>query len=307
MIDTSRSPWRVRIGRPGGPVVGAGVLVHPTAVLTCAHVVAEAVGADPAGPAPAGPVDVDFPTSRAAAVPGRLAPDGWRGVRERDGDLALLTIPPAPEGTAPARFATCAELAPGTPVRAYGFPRGLPDGLWRSAVLAGPGGPGVGWIQVDPVGAPMPHGFSGAGALADRGVVGLLVARYRGDAGSVNWLVPAEHIATCFPAVLASPGATDREPSTSELQRLARVLIEVPAMRHPDSRQQVIDALPPTVANQVPRQPTPMLEAFALLRTCLSYRGGLSHLVAVLDGFDSDASALHRMKSMLEELGLQGR
>ena len=66
----------VRILDRGGAPVGAGFLAGPDLVATCAHVVADAVGADPYGPPPAATVHLDLPLF--------ADPDAMRGAYGED-------------------------------------------------------------------------------------------------------------------------------------------------------------------------------------------------------------------------------
>jgi hypothetical protein len=88
----------VRIRDPDGRIVGAGFLVAPRLVCTCAHVVARALGGDmrSADPPP-GRVGLDFPLLPGPADGSRTTlpaqVEGWRPVLADDtGDLALLRL-----------------------------------------------------------------------------------------------------------------------------------------------------------------------------------------------------------------------
>src|SRR6266852_3525088 len=60
-------------------VHGAGVLVANGQVLTCAHVIARALGAYEGNEAPAGVLQVDFPSFgvMGETLGARIAPSGW--------------------------------------------------------------------------------------------------------------------------------------------------------------------------------------------------------------------------------------
>lgn len=113
--------WHARV-ECAGQVVGAGFLVTPRLVLTCAHVVHE-------GPADA--LAVTF-TERpgSAPVPARIvAEGGWAGGVTDLGDLAVLELE-REVGIAPAALAPV-DAAHGRQPRklvVYGFPVGFDEG-----------------------------------------------------------------------------------------------------------------------------------------------------------------------------------
>lgn len=287
----------MRVGRAGGGAVGAGVLVAEHTVLTCAHVVAEALGADPEGGSPEGTVAIDFPAQH--GTPPREAwtrPADWYPVTDHGGDLALLTF----RGTAPAKapLHSCGSDRVGAKVRAYGYPLGLDAGLWRPATIAGPGGPGEGWIQLDTQGEPMSRGFSGAGVLAtDQTVIGIVVARYRFGGLTSNWMIPMEQCARHFPQL----ALTERRIRSADTQQLSRLLLDVPVMRAADSRQLVIDMLPPEIAAQVNRFSAANLDVYSLLRTCREFDGGLARLVEAVRALDGGTVAFGRFEQALSD------
>jgi S1-C subfamily serine protease len=275
----TEAPWRVRVGRAGGGAVGGGVLVAEHTVLTCAHVVAEA-----------GTAIVDFP-----AQPGMPSREVSTDHMDEQADLALLTVPG--DAPAPAPLQRCGSDRVGATIRAYGYPLGLDAGLWRHATIAGAGGPGEGWIQLDNPDEPMSRGFSGAGVLAgDKTVIGIVVARYRFGGMTANWMIPMEECARHFPQIRLA-----RRPRRSDIQQLSRLLLEVPVMRTADSRQLVVDILPPKIAGQVSRFSAANLDVFSLLRTCQEFDGGLAMLVEAVRALDGGTIAFRRFEQALSD------
>src|SRR2546430_605076 len=101
MSSTARESWRVRIRDGQGGVHGAGVLVTPEHVLSCARVVAIALGADPSGRCPDDPLVVDFPgCSSAIRVSARPLRTGWAPVAGQRGAIAVLALVAPPPGAA---------------------------------------------------------------------------------------------------------------------------------------------------------------------------------------------------------------
>ncbi|MGC9537785.1 S1 family peptidase [Streptomyces sp. UG1] len=195
---------------PHGGVHGAGIMVTPDTVLTCAHVVASAVGStgERALAIPEDSVHVDVPgrpdiaAGEAVVVPGGWFPGPLAG--GSGGDLAVLrTAWSPPDEVVPARLGPCGE-PDRREVSVYGHPTGAPDGLLSAARLTGPGGPHRDWIQLDglgSVGAPVGHGFSGAGVWdpAARRVVGMVTAAWTDRQAKVAWMLPLEAAARMWP------------------------------------------------------------------------------------------------------------
>ncbi|MDK1343952.1 trypsin-like peptidase domain-containing protein [Streptomyces sp. 378] len=168
----SSAEWHARV-ELRGRVAGAGFLVTPNTVLTCAHVVAD--GEDLA---------VTF-TERPGTppVPARVvAHGGWSGGVTDPGDLAVLRLdremPIAPAALAPV------DAAHGTTARklvVYGYPDGFDEGTLAEYRVTAPQLIRREWLQLEawqPGGQPLAPGFSGAAVtLADTGeVVGMVTA-----------------------------------------------------------------------------------------------------------------------------------
>ncbi len=170
--------WRARIDRIDGidgksdAIRGAGLLVSPRQVLTCAHVVD---GLDH--------VHVAFPgVAGGAGVPGTVRRlTQWREQGDR-GDVALVELDdPAPAGAEPCTFAPPDALQPRPGSAQYelgalGFPPNL-DGNGDYVKLSSSGYRDLGneWLQADVDAAHLQRlneGFSGAGLyIADSGLV----------------------------------------------------------------------------------------------------------------------------------------
>lgn len=167
------SEWHARI-ECAGQVVGAGFLVTPDKVLTCAHVVHGSAGAT---------VAVSFPQFPASPpVPARIVVHGgWSGGVTDAGDMAVLELD-RPVSLAPAAFAPpgAERGSPSPELVAYGFPEGSDEGVLASyRALPGPLILDE-WVQLEAFaahGQPLAAGFSGAAvALADGTVVGMVSA-----------------------------------------------------------------------------------------------------------------------------------
>ncbi|MFF4411566.1 trypsin-like peptidase domain-containing protein [Streptosporangium sp. NPDC001559] len=164
---------------------GAGFLIAPDLVLTCAHVVSAALERPCEEAVAEGtPVTVEF--SLRALPPGDDARpvwsarvENWVPIRaERTGDIAVLRLPEPVPGARPLPMADPDNVRGGR-VRVVGFPRDAPGGTWFEGRLSG--ATGEGWVQLSRASGQVAHvrpGFSGSPVWDDAlgAVVGLLVA-----------------------------------------------------------------------------------------------------------------------------------
>jgi hypothetical protein len=213
--------WHARI-ECAGQVVGAGFLVTPRKVLTCAHVVHE-------GPADA--LTVTF-TERpgSAPVPARLVADGgWAGGTTDLGDLAVLElaeeVPISPAALAPV------DAAHGRQPRklvVYGFPFGFDEGTLAEYRITAPQLISREWMQLEawaPDGQPLAPGFSGAAVtLVDTGeVVGMVTAAAGAQGVRNGRMMPTEVMARYWPDLTSLVPTSDHR--TADRARL-RDLVE---------------------------------------------------------------------------------
>ncbi|WP_129309325.1 trypsin-like peptidase domain-containing protein [Streptomyces sp. L2] len=206
--------WHARI-ECGGMVLGAGFLVAPSTVLTCAHV----VRARDAGITVSFPGRPDLPgVTASVAVDG-----GWAGGVTDPGDLAVLRladqVPLCPAAFAPPGSE---QGLPAPPLVAYGFPDGFPEGQLAEYRAVSATRIADQWLQLEAVtghGQPLAPGFSGAAlALKDGRVVGM-VTQIAGEEGvRVARMLPTEVLARYW------PGLRDRVPARVEYEHLARRL-----------------------------------------------------------------------------------
>ncbi|MFB0626280.1 tetratricopeptide repeat protein [Streptomyces sp. AB3(2024)] len=180
-VARERPPWLVSIRRsPGENPVGAGLLVGPRHILTCAHV----VRAGTALGMPTEPVFVQFQYAEAhEPLPATVVPGGWHPATGTDtGDVAVLELrsPPPPEAV-PAPLRTTDSGTWDHQFRAYGYPREHPrQGVpVRGEII---GHAGSEWLQVEAgphTGWALEQGFSGSPVwdVHSEGVIGMLVAR----------------------------------------------------------------------------------------------------------------------------------
>jgi len=137
-----------RVRSPAGEVVGGGFLVDSTHIITCAHVVARALGWS-ASDAPTAneTVVVDFPLVT-PTVSARARVEAWHPIDPNDrGDIAILSFEDErPQGPVPARLISSDNFW-GHPFRTFGFPRRHDHGVWAAGVLRA--SQGAGWVQME--------------------------------------------------------------------------------------------------------------------------------------------------------------
>ncbi|MFE9311356.1 trypsin-like peptidase domain-containing protein [Streptomyces sp. NPDC006706] len=318
---TGASPLgRVRVLSARGSVHGAGVLVRPGTVLTCAHVVTSALGAvgGQAGGAPRESVVVDVP-GRPDVEAGEAAvvPDGWFPgplAGGSDGDLAVLSTdwsPPA--DVLPARLGPCGE-PDRREVGVYGHPAGAPDGLWSSARLTGRGGPHRDWVQLEGLGTtgvPVERGFSGAGVWdpAARRVVGLVTAAYTDRQAKVAWMLPLESAARLWPGLAPAlvpsrppaPRRSPEPPSDKSQFALADALLNVPQVEDDDAAA-LRRLLPAPIRRAVRTSPRPRLQLFYVVQACADHRDGRQALIDALRLLDDDSAPAGAVLELIDEL-----
>ena len=193
----------VRICSANGVVVGAGFLVGERQVLTCAHVVAGALGlADDAPEKPRAPVYLDFPrTAPRKLVTARLVL--WRPPRADGGDdiAGLELIGDPPHGAQAAPLAQVEDLWEHS-FRAFGFPRGQDSGVWATGRLLGR--QVTNWVQIEDVketGFSVEPGFSGTPVWDSQveAVVGMVVAAERRMNLKTAFAIPVDVLASSWP------------------------------------------------------------------------------------------------------------
>lgn len=200
--DAALASAVVRVSGTDGTVGGVGFLIAPDLVITCAHVVRDALGPprEHTG-APAGELTLDRPL----AGPGRAAAEvaHWAPPRpDRTGDIAVLRLREPLPGAVPLAMAEAGSLW-GHPVRVLGLTRAFPDGVWQAGRLRGESAENrVLLSAADRQGGPLEHGFSGgpvwdeqAGAV----VAMVVVAEFSGARQS--FAIPTESLVSEIPAL----------------------------------------------------------------------------------------------------------
>ncbi|OLT58178.1 S1 family peptidase [Moorena bouillonii] len=188
----------VRIYHSNGAVVGAGFLVSNGYLLTCAHVITEALGIlQTTQEAPTEPIHLDFPL----IAPGQKLTASvvfWKPVSETEviEDIAGLRLnSKLPDSAQPVQLVTAQNLWNHS-IRVFGFPKRHDNGVWASAVLRDKNAKG--WLQIEDIKVPgyqVEPGFSGAPVWDEElaGVVGMAVAAdKRRENVKAGFLVPTQ-------------------------------------------------------------------------------------------------------------------
>jgi hypothetical protein len=304
MTDGTPEAWRVRVRLPAGPVCGAGILVSPTHVLTCAHVV-------PGGRAAPEGVAVDFPGSaELRAVPARIAE--WFPATGNDrGDLAVLELgSPVPPDVRPATLRRCGPVAAGRDVRLYRHSPGVDRGGWVPARLAGPSRAEAERVRLegaDVTDFRLELSFSGTGVTdaATAEVIGMVVAEDRVSSSKVAWMVPVEAVAGYWPRIAELLGPSRAEAAalrSNAVMEFVNAVSDLPSMRGQHGRDQVVNLLRWQIASAIPRHPERRFDVLGIVRTCLDYTAGLTDLVAILHSLEGDASAMRRVEAAVAAL-----
>ncbi|MCX5379685.1 trypsin-like peptidase domain-containing protein [Streptomyces sp. NBC_00091] len=206
----------VRVAGPAGPVagvggvgVGVGFLVTPGLAVTCAHVVADALGVPRTQvAAPQGVLALDRPLS---GVAGRAEAEveHWVPLRpDGTGDIAVLRLRTPVPGAAALAMASPTSVWD-HPVRVAGFPAAFPGGVWHVGRLRG--WTAENWVQLsgaDQQGVPVDKGFSGSPVWDEQAgaVVGMVVAAQL-SGNRQSFVIPTRTLVAEVPALgpLLSP------------------------------------------------------------------------------------------------------
>ncbi|MDH2390627.1 trypsin-like peptidase domain-containing protein [Streptomyces sp. HNM0663] len=175
----------VRVKGPDGAIGGAGFLIAPDLVLTCAHVVSDALERPREDTVEAGAeVTVDVPLARNAdGVDGGdhgAEVQRWLPIRpDQTGDIAVLRLRNRIPGARPLPVIDPQRGVWDHDARAVGFTGDNPDGIWQSGRFRGP--TRQGWIQLSRANGESVYvkgGFSGSPVWDNElgAAVGMMVA-----------------------------------------------------------------------------------------------------------------------------------
>jgi V8-like Glu-specific endopeptidase len=189
----------VRVHKHDGEPVGAGLLVADRLVLTCAHVINQALGvADDNQAQPSEAVRLDFPFLPSEPYVARVvrwipvAQDGRGGIA----GLALSAAPPPVADTI--QLVAQAELWD-TDFRVLGFPAGYDNGVYSHGRIRGQLAHEYVQLETEGEFKTLP-GFSGSPVWSEQanGVVGIVVAADRNPKIKVGFMIPTTALAAAW-------------------------------------------------------------------------------------------------------------
>ncbi len=186
----------LRIFHTNGGAVGVGFLLDNRHALTCAHVVANALGLRTyAENLPADEIILDFPLVASGEKFTARVMDWHPRQPGGKGDLARLEIlSPLPKEAGPVPMVQEENVWNKT-FRAFGFPSGREAGVWADGKIKGK--QALGWFQIEDTNALgyfVQSGFSGSPVWVEElgGVVGMVVAADKQTEHRSAFMIPAK-------------------------------------------------------------------------------------------------------------------
>lgn len=209
MDSASSNTGIVRIHDDHGATVGAGILVGPSRVVTCAHVLNAALGRVATD---ARPPELDLLFTVSLRIPrgwapakGRITQGGWVPLVDKRGDVAVLDLQqPIPRGPVPATLSVPLG-GQDRPFRTQGFPPSVDEGIGAHGLIMANMFVGNEWIQLEAAGARgrrLTQGFSGAPVFDVRrqAVVGMVVAEDASEpSAGIGAMIPIDLVAEYWP------------------------------------------------------------------------------------------------------------
>lgn len=103
---------------------------------------------------------------------------------------------------------------------------------------------------------------------------------------------------------IAPPGD---EVSVLDLFEVVDRLLDIPAMRTPDGRDEVVGLLRGEVAVRIPRRAQPKMDMYSILRTCMDFPGGLAELLTIIRALAGESAQLQALENTIQRLAARGR
>jgi WD40 repeat protein len=200
-VTTSLESAVIRIYTADGVIVGAGFLVSEFHVITCAHVIADALDLPhDTRNTPQAELNLDFPlVAPNQTLTGQVV--HW----EPTVDVAVMELTnERPVDAKPLRLFSTDDFW-GHPFRAFGFPKDYDNGVWASGRMLGP--EATGWVQIEDLKEPgywVQPGFSGTPIWDEqlKGVVGMAVASERRPEIKAAFMIPANVLVATWPELV---------------------------------------------------------------------------------------------------------
>jgi hypothetical protein len=174
-------------------IIGAGFLIGWEEIVTCAHVVRDALGLEfTPDIAPKGDIFLSFPFLRQDKLSATVLVEGWN----QEKDIALLHLKDdLPKGAQPAKLSF--DKVENHHFSVYGFPKEMSKGVYADGVIKNRREHGV--VQLESaslIGYAVQGGFSGGPVFDDelKKVVGMLVTS--DESVRVASMIPVDMLAT---------------------------------------------------------------------------------------------------------------
>jgi hypothetical protein len=84
-------------------------------------------------------------------------------------------------------------------------------------------------------------------------------------------------------------------------QRLVDALLNCECLKTPQSRDQVITALPGAIGSRINRHPSSKQDVLSMVNTCLQFPAGLENLLDVVESFEGDSLPWRKVQAVLRE------
>lgn len=173
-----------------------GFLVKEEYVITCAHVIAKALGLNETpAESPSATIFLDFPLLEPNKTLTANIVLWQKSIGEKQVDIAgLQIVGRVPSNATPIELLLDSELWE-HPFQTFGCPSGHPDGVWASGVIRAR--QASGWVHLEDIKVPgfeVGQGFSGAPVWDEKlkGIVGMVVAAEKNRDVKAAFMIPTQ-------------------------------------------------------------------------------------------------------------------
>jgi len=202
------APFIVRIQKADGTIVGGGFLIGEHQILTCAHVVRDALNmrSTPPDP-PQDDIHLDFPfIEMEKVIKAKVVSRGWGPClqnTECGSDIAVLSLSdPPPHGSRPASLNISTADVSDHPFFTYGFPKGYDKGVQADGIVKYEQADQSVQLEDENVtGKRIEGGFSGAPVWDEQleSVIGMISSADRQKETKVAFMIPTQLIINVCP------------------------------------------------------------------------------------------------------------
>src|SRR5262245_37027622 len=90
----------------------------------------------------------------------------------------------------------------------------------------------------------------------------------------------------------------DAELDFKSKQRLVEALLNCECLKTPQSRDQVITALPGAIGSRINRHPSSKQDVLSMVNTCLQFPAGLENLLEIVESFEGDSLPWRKVQTV---------